>query len=127
VPSACLATSLLFGALCIGIVATVRMPHVWIMIVLFGAGGGFVGSQLWPDGFAARDLSPPPRARPASAGRSASAAWAAIAGPIVGGALLGPRPGADHGHAVCLWPRVVTAALVTILGLHRRQESAGGA
>jgi AAHS family 4-hydroxybenzoate transporter-like MFS transporter len=114
-----LATSLLFGAICIGVLATVRLPHLWVMVVLFGAGGGFIGSQLGLNGFAAA-IYPANR-------RSTGIGWAlgvgrlgGIAGPIVGGTLLalGLKP-----TTVMLFacgPGVVTAALVVALGMHRR-------
>ena len=114
-----LATSLLFGAVCIGIVATVHMPHVWIMIVLFGAGGGFVGSQLGLNGFAAA-IYP-------AATRSTGIGWAlgigrlgGIAGPIIGGALLGLGLAPTTVMLFACGPGLVTAALVMVLGLHRR-------
>jgi AAHS family 4-hydroxybenzoate transporter-like MFS transporter len=119
-----LATSLLFGALCIGIVATVRLPHAWIMIVLFGAGGGFVGSQLGLNGFAAA-IYP-------AATRSTGIGWAlgigrlgGIAGPIIGGALLGLGLAPTTVMLFACGPGVVTAALVTILGWHRRGLAGG--
>ena len=65
------------GAICIYAVATVRMPHVWMMVVLFGAGGGFIGSQLGLNGLAASIYPGAICARPASAGRWASVASAA--------------------------------------------------
>jgi AAHS family 4-hydroxybenzoate transporter-like MFS transporter len=117
-----LAASLLFGAICIGVLATVSLSHVWVMVVLFGAGGGFIGSQLGLNGFAAA-VYPADR-------RSTGIGWAlgvgrlgGIAGPIVGGALLaiGLKP-----TTVMLFacgPGVITAALVVVLGLHRRARS----
>jgi len=117
-----LAVSLLFGAVCIGVLAMVRLPHLWVMIVLFGAGGGFIGSQLGLNGFAA-SVYPANR-------RSTGIGWAlgvgrlgGIAGPIVGGALLalGLKP-----TTVMLFacgPGVVTAALVVALGVHRREQA----
>jgi AAHS family 4-hydroxybenzoate transporter-like MFS transporter len=121
-----LATSLLFGALCIGIVATVRMPHAWIMVVLFGAGGGFVGSQLGLNGFAAA-IYP-------AATRSTGIGWAlgigrlgGIAGPIIGGALLGLGLAPTTVMLFACGPGVLTAVLVTILGLHRRGRLPAGA
>src|ERR1700731_2763357 len=48
-----LGLNLTFGAICIGFVAMVPLPYPATMALLFGAGGGFVGSQLGLNGFAA--------------------------------------------------------------------------
>ena len=80
-----LASSLLMGAICIYAVATVRLPHVWMMVVLFGAGAGFIGSQLGLNGLAASVY--PAHLRSTGVGWAlGSVAWR-IAGPIVGGVL----------------------------------------
>lgn len=120
-----LATSLLFGAICIALLAAVRLPHVWVMVVLFGAGGGFIGSQLGLNGFAAA-LYPADR-------RSTGIGWAlgvgrlgGIAGPIVGGALLGLGLAPTTVMLFACGPGVVTAALVIALGLHRRERATAG-
>jgi MFS transporter, AAHS family, 4-hydroxybenzoate transporter len=121
-PERVLATSLAFGAVCIGIVATAHLPPLGIMVVLFGAGGGFVGSQLGLNGFAAS-------AYPAST-RSTGIGWAlgvgrlgGIAGPIVGGALLALGLPPTKIMLFACGPGLVTAALVTILGRHRKTRT----
>ena len=114
-----LASSLLMGAICIYAVATVRLPHAWMMVVLFGAGGGFIGSQLGLNGLAA-SLYPAHL-------RSTGVGWAlgvgrlgGIAGPIVGGALLGLGLAPTTVMLFACGPGLVTAALVMALGWHRR-------
>jgi AAHS family 4-hydroxybenzoate transporter-like MFS transporter len=114
--------NLTLGAICIGLVATATVPYLAILVLLFGAGGGFVGSQLGLNGFAASIY---PAAR-----RSTGVGWAlgigrlgGIAGPIVGGLLL------SFGGAIGLAPTrillfacapaLITAILVTVLGRHR--------
>ncbi|MFI5001617.1 MAG: MFS transporter, partial [Reyranellales bacterium] len=114
-----LALSLTFGAICIGVMATAHLPYLGTMAVLFGAGGGFVGSQLGLNGLVASVY-------PAGT-RSTGIGWAlgvgrlgGIAGPIVGGALLGLGLPPTQVMLFACGPGLVTAALVTILGVHRR-------
>jgi AAHS family 4-hydroxybenzoate transporter-like MFS transporter len=114
-----LASSLLMGAICIYAVATVRLPHVWMMVVLFGAGAGFIGSQLGLNGLAASVY-------PAHL-RSTGVGWAlgvgrlgGIAGPIVGGALLSFGLPATTVMLFACGPGLLTAILVFVLGQHRR-------
>jgi AAHS family 4-hydroxybenzoate transporter-like MFS transporter len=113
-----LASSLLLGVLCIGIVATTHLPYLATMAVLFGAGGGFVGSQLGLNGFAAAIY-------PAGT-RSTGVGWAlgvgrlgGIAGPIVGGLLLALHLPPTQILLFACGPGLVTATLVTLLGRHR--------
>jgi AAHS family 4-hydroxybenzoate transporter-like MFS transporter len=114
-----LGLSLTLGAICIGVVALVPLPYVATMLLLCCAGGGFVGSQLGLNGFAAAVYP--------VAMRSTGIGWAlgvgrlgGIAGPIVGGALLGLGfPPAQIMLFAC-GPGLVTATLVTALGYHRR-------
>ena len=114
-----LASSLLMGAICIYAVATVRLPHAWTIVVLFGAGGGFIGSQLGLNGLVASVY-------PAHL-RSTGVGWAlgvgrlgGIAGPIVGGALLSLGLPATTVMLFACGPGLLTAILVIVLGQHRR-------
>ncbi len=113
-----LALSLAFGAVCIGLMAAGHLSYVGTMLVLFGAGGGFVGSQLGLNGYAASIY-------PAGT-RSTGIGWAlgigrlgGIAGPIVGGALLGLGVPPTEVMLFASGPGLVTAGLVAYLGLHR--------
>ncbi len=113
-----LGTSLALGAACIGLTALMHLPYLVIMALLFGAGGGFVGSQLGLNGFAAA-VYPAER-------RSTGIGWAlgvgrigGIAGPIVGGALLGLGFPPKEIMMFACGPGLVTAALVALLGWHR--------
>jgi MFS transporter, AAHS family, 4-hydroxybenzoate transporter len=121
-----LGLSLTFGALCIGIVAMGQLPPTATMVVLFGAGGGFVGSQLGLNGFTA-SIYP-------VATRSTGIGWAlgvgrlgGIAGPIVGGALLGLGLPPTQIMLFACGPGLVTAGLVTLLGRHRARGLRAGA
>lgn len=118
-----LALSLAFGAVCIGLLATLHLSRVGTMVVLFGAGGGFIGSQLGLNGFAASIY-------PAGT-RSTGIGWAlgvgrlgGIAGPIAGGALLGIGLPPTEIMLFAAGPGLVTAALVAFLGHHRKAKSA---
>ncbi len=89
------------------------------MLVLAGAGGGFVGSQLGLNGFVASVY-------PAGT-RSTGIGWAlgvgrlgGIAGPIVGGVLLGLGRPPSEVLLYAAGPGLVTAALVLFLGYYRR-------
>jgi AAHS family 4-hydroxybenzoate transporter-like MFS transporter len=115
-----LALSLLFGALCIGLFAAGHLPTFWMMAALFGAGGGFVGSQLGLNGYAAA-IYP-------AATRSTGIGWAlgvgrlgGIAGPIIGGALLGLGLPPTEVMLFACGPGFITAGLVTILGRLRQR------
>jgi MFS family permease len=115
-----LATSLLIGAICIAIVAVGHLPKITMMVVLAIAGGGFIGSQLGLNGFAAAVYP--------AATRSTGIGWAlgvgrlgGIAGPIVGGALLGLGLPPTQVMLFAAGPGLVTAALVAALALHRRR------
>jgi AAHS family 4-hydroxybenzoate transporter-like MFS transporter len=116
-----LGLSLTLGALCIGVVALVPLPYGATMVLLFAAGGGFVGSQLGLNGFAAAVYP--------IAMRSTGIGWAlgvgrlgGIAGPIVGGALLGLGFPPAEIMLFAGGPGLLTAALVTALGRHRRRR-----
>ena len=83
-----LACNLCLGVACVATVATAHLAGLPLYIVLFGAGGGMVGSQLGLNGFAAA-------AYPVAL-RSTGVGWAlgvgrlgGIFGPILGGTLLG--------------------------------------
>ena len=83
-----LACNLTLGVTCVVLLATQHLGGDALPIVLFGAGGGMVGSQLGLNGFAAA-------AYPVAL-RSTGVGWAlgigrlgGIMGPIVGGILLG--------------------------------------
>ncbi|HZP99439.1 MAG TPA: aromatic acid/H+ symport family MFS transporter [Reyranella sp.] len=122
-PERTLAVSLAFGALCIGLLAGAHLPHGGVLLVLFGAGGGFVGSQLGLNGFCAAVYP--------AATRSTGIGWAlgvgrlgGIAGPIVGGALLGLGLPPNEVMMFAVGPGLVTAGLVTWLGLHRKARRA---
>src|SRR5260370_11321342 len=114
-----LAASLAFGAVCIGLLALGPLPRAGVLALLACAGGGFIGSQLGLNGFAA-SVYP-------AATRSTGIGWAlgvgrlgGLAGPIVGGGLLAiglpPTPVLLFACA----PGLVTAALVLFLGYYRR-------
>ena len=115
-----LATSLVIGAVCIGLFARGGLPYFWTMAALFGAGGGFVGSQLGLNGYAA-SIYP-------AATRSTGIGWAlgvgrlgGIAGPVIGGALLGLGLPPSEVMLFACGPGLVTALLVTILGRLRQR------
>jgi MFS transporter, AAHS family, 4-hydroxybenzoate transporter len=117
-PEKVLAINLLFGTACIGLVAVGHLSYVWVMVVLFGAGWGFVGSQTALNGFAAALY-------PAHV-RSTGVGWAlgvgrlgGIFGPIVGGGLLAFGLPANEVMLFACVPGVITAVMVTVLGLHR--------
>ncbi|HBK06979.1 MAG TPA: MFS transporter [Acetobacteraceae bacterium] len=82
-----LACNIALGVTCVAIVATQHLAGLPLYAVLFGAGGGMVGSQLGLNGFAAA-------AYPVAL-RSTGVGWAlgvgrlgGIFGPILGGLLL---------------------------------------
>ena len=114
-----LALSLAVGAICIGLLASGQLPRGSVMALLFCAGGGFIGSQLGLNGFAA-SVYP-------AATRSTGIGWAlgigrlgGIAGPIVGGALLAIGLAPTKILLFACAPGLVTAALVLFLGYYRR-------
>ena len=114
-----LALSLAFGAVCIGVLAVGHLPRGGVMTLLFCAGGGFIGSQLGLNGYAA-SVYP-------AATRSTGIGWAlgigrlgGIAGPIVGGALLAFGLPPTKILLFACAPGLVTAALVLFLGYYRR-------
>ncbi|MDH2401817.1 aromatic acid/H+ symport family MFS transporter [Bradyrhizobium sp. SSUT18] len=117
-----LATSLLIGAISIGIVGLVRLPIVPMMVALAIAGGGFIGSQNGLNGLAAAAYP--------SETRATGVGWAlaisrpgGIVGPIVGGALLSlGLPPIQVMLFVC-GPGLVTAALVALLAVRRRRHA----
>lgn len=83
-----LAANLTLGVCCVAVVATQHLTGLPLYIVLLGAGGGVVGSQLGLNGFAAASYP--------IALRSTGVGWAlgigrlgGILGPILGGVLLG--------------------------------------
>jgi AAHS family 4-hydroxybenzoate transporter-like MFS transporter len=113
-----LGLNLTLGAICIGIVAIVPLPYLATMALLFGAGSGFIGSQLGLNGFAAHVYP--------VATRSTGVGWAlgvgrlgGIAGPIVGGVLLGLGLPPKQIMLFACFPALVTAILVMVLGRHR--------
>lgn len=121
-PERTLACSLVFGAVCIGLTAAHLSPGA-TLVVLFGAGGGFVGSQLGLNGYAA-SLYP-------AATRSTGIGWAlgvgrlgGIVGPIIGGALLGLGLPPTEIMLFACGPGLLTAVLVTWLGHYRRRKLA---
>src|SRR5262249_25798186 len=100
------------------LVATATIPYLAILALLLGAGGGFIGSQLGLNGFAASIY-------PATT-RSTGVGWAlgvgrlgGIAGPIVGGVLLGFGLAPTRIMLFACAPALITAILVTVLGRHR--------
>jgi AAHS family 4-hydroxybenzoate transporter-like MFS transporter len=121
-----LATSFVIGAISIAIVGGLHMylSYAGTLLVLAVAGGGFIGSQLGLNGFAAAIY-------PAEM-RSTGIGWAlgvgrlgGILGPVIGGMLLaaGLPP-----HDVLLFaagPALVTAVLVVWLGYVSRDALAG--
>jgi len=116
-----LGLSLLIGSVFIGILAMVPLSQMATMAVLFVAGGGFIGSQLGLNGFAA-SVYP-------AATRSTGIGWAlgvgrlgGIAGPIVGGVLLGLGLPPTKIMLFACGPGLITALLVVLLGRHRRSR-----
>ena len=116
-----LALSLLLGSIFIAILATVPLSQAATLVVLFVAGGGFVGSQLGLNGFAA-SVYP-------VATRSTGIGWAlgvgrigGIAGPIVGGFMLSLGLPPTEVMLFACGPGLVTVLLVAVLGRHRRGQ-----
>ena len=120
-----LALSMVFGALCIGLFAAGHLPTFWMMAALFGAGGGFVGSQLGP----AERLCAPRSIRPRRARTGIN--WAlgvgrlgGIAGPIIGGALLGLGLPPTEVMLFACGPGLVLLPGWLLLGRLRRDQAA---
>jgi AAHS family 4-hydroxybenzoate transporter-like MFS transporter len=117
-----LTANMLTGIACIAIL-TLAAPYPPLsLIVLFGAGAGFVGSQLGLNGFAA-SIYPADR-------RSTGIGWAlgvgrlgGILGPIIGGLLLGFGLPPGRVMLFVCGPGLICAALIMILRTHRRSES----
>jgi MFS transporter, AAHS family, 4-hydroxybenzoate transporter len=113
------AINLVLGMACIAILTLAHPSYDWTIVVLFGTGAGFVGSQLGLNGYAAA-LYPVEI-------RSTGIGWAlgvgrlgGIIGPIVGGVLLGLALSPDKVMLFACGPGLLTVALVTALGLERR-------
>jgi AAHS family 4-hydroxybenzoate transporter-like MFS transporter len=112
---AVLATSFVIGAISIAIVGGAHLPYGWTLAVLAVAGGGFIGSQLGLNGFAAA-IYP-------TEVRSTGIGWAlgvgrlgGILGPVIGGLLLGIGLPPHNVLLFAAGPALVTAALVVWLG-----------
>jgi MFS transporter, AAHS family, 4-hydroxybenzoate transporter len=115
-----LATSFVIGAISIAIVGSAQLSYGWTLIVLAVAGGGFIGSQLGLNGFAAAIY--PPEVRSTGIG------WAlgvgrlgGILGPVIGGVLLGAGLPPNNVLLLASGPALVTAVLVIWLGHVSRQ------
>jgi len=113
-----LAVCLAFGAVCLGLTA-LHMSYLGIILVLMGGGAGIIGSQLGLNGYVA-SLYP-------AGVRTTGIGWAlgigrlgGIAGPVVGGALLGFGLPPDKVMLFACGPGLVTALLVVVLGAQRR-------
>jgi AAHS family 4-hydroxybenzoate transporter-like MFS transporter len=110
-----LAASFVIGAVSIAVVGGIPLPYVWTLAVLAVAGGGFIGSQLGLNGFAAA-IYP-------TEIRSTGIGWAlgvgrlgGILGPVIGGMLLGAGLPPRDVLLFASGPALVTAALVVWLG-----------
>lgn len=110
-----LATSFVIGAISIAIVGSAHLSYGWTLAVLAVAGGGFIGSQLGLNGFAAAIY--PPEVRSTGIG------WAlgvgrlgGILGPVIGGVLLGAGVPPNNVLLLASGPALVTAVLVIWLG-----------
>jgi len=110
-----LATSFVIGAISIAVVGGTHLSYGWTLAVLAVAGGGFVGSQLGLNGFAAA-IYP-------TEVRSTGIGWAlgvgrlgGILGPVIGGFLLGAGLPPNNVLLFASGPALVTAALVIWLG-----------
>ncbi|MGE5149477.1 MAG: MFS transporter [Rhodospirillaceae bacterium] len=114
-----LAASFVIGAISIAIVGSMHLSYGGTLLVLAIAGGGFIGSQLGLNGFAAAIY-------PAEV-RSTGIGWAlgvgrlgGILGPIIGGMLLGIGLPPRDVLLFAAGPALVTAALVLWLGFVSR-------
>ncbi len=110
-----LATSFVIGAISIAVVGSAHLSYGWTLAVLAVAGGGFVGSQLGLNGFAAA-IYP-------TEVRSTGIGWAlgvgrlgGILGPVIGGMLLGAGLPPRDVLLFASGPALVTAVLVIWLG-----------
>jgi AAHS family 4-hydroxybenzoate transporter-like MFS transporter len=120
-----LTLSMILGVVCIAVLTLAGPPPLLALVVLFGAGGGFVGTQLGLNGFAAA-IYPADR-------RSTGIGWAlgvgrlgGILGPVVGGLLLGfGFPSGRVMLFVCL-PGLICAGLIMFLKAHRGRQTAPG-
>lgn len=120
-----LTANMLMGIACSAVLTRTGPPPVLTLVVLFGAGAGFVGSQLGLNGFTAA-MYPADR-------RSTGIGWAlgigrlgGILGPVVGGMLLsfGFPPGRVM-IFVC-GPGLLCAGLIVFLKLHRGRRFGRG-
>jgi AAHS family 4-hydroxybenzoate transporter-like MFS transporter len=118
-----LTVNMTLGVACIAVLTLAAPPPLLALAVLFVAGGGFVGSQLGLNGFAAA-VYPADR-------RSTGVGWAlgvgrlgGILGPVVGGLLLsfGFPPGRIM-LFVCV-PGLICAGLIMFLKAHRGRQVA---
>jgi AAHS family 4-hydroxybenzoate transporter-like MFS transporter len=117
-----LAASLLVGAISMAILALVGLPRLPMMIVLAIAGGGFIGSQNGLNGLAAAVY--PAHARATGVGWAlAVGRLGGIVGPIVGGTLLGLGLPPAQVMLFAAGPGLVTAALVALLAVRRRERA----
>ena len=110
-----LAISFVIGAISIAVVGGAHLSYGWTLAVLAVAGGGFIGSQLGLNGFAAA-IYP-------TEVRSTGIGWAlgvgrlgGILGPVIGGILLGAGLPPNNVLLFASGPALVTAALVIWLG-----------
>jgi AAHS family 4-hydroxybenzoate transporter-like MFS transporter len=110
-----LAISFVVGAISIAIVGSAHLSYGWTLAVLAVAGGGFIGSQLGLNGFAAA-IYP-------TEVRSTGIGWAlgvgrlgGILGPVLGGLLLGLGLPPNNLLLFASVPALVTAVLVVWLG-----------
>jgi AAHS family 4-hydroxybenzoate transporter-like MFS transporter len=118
-----LTLNMILGVGCIAVLTLAGPPPLLTLVVLFGAGAGFVGTQLGLNGFAAA-VYPADR-------RSTGIGWAlgvgrlgGILGPVVGGLLLGfGFPSGRVMVFVCL-PGLVCAGLIMFLKAHRARQVA---
>ncbi len=117
-----LTLNMIMGVACIAVLTLANPPPLLVLILLFAAGVGFVGSQLGLNGFASA-VYPADR-------RSTGVGWAlgvgrmgGILGPILGGLLLGfGFPPGRIMLFVCI-PGLVCAGLIMLLWAHRRRQA----
>jgi AAHS family 4-hydroxybenzoate transporter-like MFS transporter len=120
-----LTINMVLGVAGIAVLTLLRPPPLLTLMVLFVAGGGFVGTQLGLNGFAAA-VYPADR-------RSTGVGWAlgigrlgGILGPVIGGLLLGfGFPPSRIMLFVCV-PGLICAGLILVLKAHRARQVARG-
>ena len=116
-----LTANMLMGIACVAVLTLAGPPPLLTLIVLFGAGAGFIGSQLGLNGFTAA-FYPADR-------RSTGIGWAlgvgrlgGILGPVVGGLLLGFGFPPGRVMLFVCGPGLMCAGLILYLKAHRGRQ-----